>query len=41
MDHTSSIYLMNKDREFSGTLDLHDTTPGNNLKKLTKLIREN
>lgn len=41
MDHTSSIILMDKEGKFRGTLDLHDATPDNNLKKLAKLIREN
>lgn len=39
MDHSASIFLMDKEGKFRGTLDLHDTTRDNNLKKLKALVR--
>lgn len=38
MDHSASIFLMGEGGKFRGTLDLHDTTRNNNLKKLTALV---
>ena len=36
-DHTASVFLIDADGRFRGTIDTHDETPGANLTKLKKL----
>ena len=38
MDHTSLVYLMNRDGKFVGTLDFHED-PNVRVKKLEKLVQ--
>ena len=38
MDHTATVFLMNRKGGLQGTLDLHDRTPGVNLAKLRKVV---
>jgi len=38
MDHTATVFLLNRKGGLQGTLDLHDRTPGVNIAKLRKLV---
>ncbi len=38
MDHTSSVYMVDANGDFRGTLDIHDDSPTANLTKLRRLI---
>ncbi|MFN4281408.1 MAG: SCO family protein [Alphaproteobacteria bacterium] len=41
MDHTASVYLVDGDGAFRGTLDIHDASPTANLAKLKRLLESN
>lgn len=38
MDHTASVYLVDANGAFRGTLDIHDMSPTANLSKLKRLL---
>lgn len=38
MDHTASVYLVDANGDFRGTLDIHDTSPTANVAKLKRLL---
>jgi len=38
MDHTASVYLVDANGAFRGTVDIHDTSPTANVAKLKRLI---
>lgn len=39
MDHTASVYLVDRSGAFRNILDVHDETPNANLSKLSRLVR--
>jgi protein SCO1/2 len=41
MDHTASVYLVDGNGAFRGTLDIHDASPTANLAKLKRLLEKN
>lgn len=41
MDHTASVYLVDSNGAFRGTLDIHDASPTANLAKLKGLLEKN
>lgn len=41
MDHTASVYLIDGNGAFRGTLDIHDASPAANLTKLKRLLEKN